>query len=56
MHERDSIRMAETRKTQLEKFKQAARQLETDDDEDRFDERLRRLVTRTPEDRPRSGD
>lgn len=33
---------------QLEKFKQAARDLETDDDEARFDERLRKLVKHKP--------
>jgi hypothetical protein len=31
-------------KTQLDKFKEAARQLETDDDEQRFKERLGKLV------------
>ena len=30
--------------SQLEKFKAAARELETDDDEARFDERMRKLV------------
>ena len=30
--------------TQLDKFKQAARELETDDDEARFDERVKNLV------------
>ena len=30
--------------TQLDKFKQAARELETDDDEARFDERMKMLV------------
>ena len=34
--------------TQLDKFKQAARQLETDDDEARFDERVRKLVKQKP--------
>lgn len=31
-------------KSQLDKFKEAARQLETDDDEDRFEERLKKIV------------
>ncbi len=31
-------------KTQLDKFKEAARQLETDDDEERFEARLRGIV------------
>jgi hypothetical protein len=34
-------------KPQIEKFRDLARQLETDDDEARFDERLKRL-TKTP--------
>tara|TARA_R100001369_G_scaffold90595_2_gene129845 strand:+ start:2736 stop:2885 length:150 start_codon:yes stop_codon:yes gene_type:complete len=32
------------RKTQLDKFKEAARQLETDDDEERFEKRLKNLM------------
>ena len=35
--------------TQLDKFKAAARELECDDDQARFDERIRRLVARRPE-------
>ncbi len=35
-------------KSQLERFKEAARQLETDDDEARFDEKLRRLAKQKP--------
>ena len=35
-------------KTQLDKFKEAARQLETDDDEERFDEKLRGIVKQKP--------
>lgn len=34
----------EEKKSQLDKFKEAARQLETDDDEERFEERLKKLV------------
>lgn len=34
--------------SQLDKFKEAARQLETDDDEARFDERVRKLVKQKP--------
>ncbi|WP_232796376.1 hypothetical protein [Roseovarius salinarum] len=30
--------------SQLDKFKEAARQLETDDDEERFEEKLKKLV------------
>ena len=35
---------------QHDKFKQAARQLETDDDEERFEERLKKLVKQKPKD------
>ena len=38
--------------TQLDKFKQAARELETDDDEARFDERVRKLVKHKPVGKP----
>jgi hypothetical protein len=34
---------------QLEKFKEAARELECDDDEQRFKERLGKLVKQKPE-------
>tara|TARA_R110002049_G_scaffold306327_2_gene504626 strand:+ start:2239 stop:2400 length:162 start_codon:yes stop_codon:yes gene_type:complete len=33
-------------KTQLERFKEAARQLEADDDEKRFNEKLRKIAKR----------
>lgn len=39
-------------KTQLDKFKEAARQLETDDDEARFDERMKKLVKHKPVKKP----
>lgn len=39
-------------KTQLDKFKQAARELEADDDEARFDERMRKLVKHKPVEKP----
>ncbi len=35
-------------KAQLDKFKEAARQLETSDDEARFDERVKKLVRQKP--------
>jgi len=38
------------RKSQLDRFKEAARQLETDDDEDRFNEKLGKLVKQKPKD------
>lgn len=34
--------------SQLDKFKEAARQLETDDDPERFRDRLRKLVKHKP--------
>ena len=39
------------KKSQLDKFKEAARQIETDDDEARFEERLKKLVQQKPSDR-----
>ena len=39
-------------KTQLDKFKEAARDLETDDDETRFDDRLRKIVKHKPVEKP----
>jgi hypothetical protein len=42
-------------KTQLEKFKEAARDLETDDDEARFDERVRKLVKHKPVEKDGDG-
>ena len=39
-------------KSQVEKFKEAARQLETDDDEARFDERVKKLVRHKPVEKP----
>jgi hypothetical protein len=36
--------------TQLEKFKQAARELETDDDPERFKERLAKIARQKPTD------
>lgn len=39
--------------SQLDKFKEAARALECDDDVDRFDERVKRIVTHKPADKPK---
>lgn len=36
---------------QLDRFKEAARQLETDDDEERFEERLKKIVKQKPDDK-----
>lgn len=38
--------------SQVDKFKEAARDLETDDDEARFDERLRKIVKHKPVEKP----
>jgi hypothetical protein len=38
--------------TQLDKFKQAARELETDDDPKRFAERVGKLVKHKPVEKP----
>ena len=38
--------------TQSEKFKEAARALECDDDEARFDERVKKLVRHKPVEKP----
>ncbi len=43
-------------KSQIDKFKEAARQLETDDDEARFEERLKGLVKQKPDDKKSSDD
>ena len=40
------------KKTQLDRFKEAARQLETDDDEKRFAEKLKRIAKAKPEPKP----
>ena len=38
-------------RNQLDKFKEAARELGTDDDEDRFEERLKKPVKQKPDDK-----
>ena len=38
--------------SQLDKFKQAARELEVDEDEARWDERLKKVVKANPKDKP----
>lgn len=40
-------------KSQLDKFKEAARELETDDDPERFKERLKKIVKQKPADTPK---
>ncbi len=44
--------MPESDKIQLDKFEEAARQLETDDDPERFKERLGKLVKHKPVEKP----
>lgn len=44
--------MANDEKPQLDKFKEAARDLETDNDPKRFDDRLGKLVKHKPVERP----
>lgn len=40
--------MSKKTQMQLDKFKQAARDLETDDDEKRFDEKLEKIARQKP--------
>lgn len=42
--------MTEKQQSQLDKFKEAASQLETDDDDTLFEERLKKLVRQKPKD------
>lgn len=42
--------MKKTQPDQFDKFKEAARELETDDDEDRFNERLKKLAKKKRDD------
>lgn len=44
--------MTDKPKPQIDKFRDAARELETDDGEVRFDERLKRLATAPREPKP----
>lgn len=44
----EELHLQANRQSQLDKFKAAARELETDDDEKRFDERMRKLVKQKP--------
>ena len=43
-------------KAQLDRFKEAARELGTDNDEDRFNEKLRKLAKQKPDDKKSSDD
>ncbi|WP_430450188.1 hypothetical protein [Rhodophyticola sp.] len=42
--------MSSSSKDQLDRFKEAARELGTDDDEERFNEKLKKLVKDKPDD------
>ena len=44
--------MADTEKSQLDRFKEAARELEADDDEAKFNEKLGKLVKQKPDNKP----
>ena len=44
--------MSERKPSQADKFKQAARELETDDDPERFKERLKKLGKHKPVEKP----
>ena len=46
----------EKNKPQLDRFKEAAREIGTDDDEERFNEKLRKLVKDKPKDDEASKD
>ena len=47
-----SDRLADDKKAQLDRFKEAAREIGTDDDEERFNEKLKKLV----KDKPKEAD
>jgi len=42
-------------KSQTDKFREAARALECDDDDDRFKERVKKLVRHKPVEKPETG-
>lgn len=44
--------MTDDRRSQSDKFKEAARELETDDDPERFRERVGKLVKHKPVEKP----
>jgi hypothetical protein len=48
--------MTDKDKSQLTKFKQAARELETDDDEKHFDEKLGAIAKQTPKPKKKPSD
>ncbi len=48
----EAVEAVRSDQSQLDKFKQAARELETDDDPERFKERLKKLVRHKPVEKP----
>jgi len=46
---------AKAEPAQIDKFRELARELEADDDEARFDERLKKLATAPPKPKPDSA-
>lgn len=46
------LNLSTPNQTQLERFKKAARELECDDDDARFDERVKKLVKQKPVEKP----
>jgi hypothetical protein len=48
--------MATTKGSQIDKFKQAAREIEADDDEKRFDERLGKIARQKPAGKSKKDD
>ena len=48
--------MPDADKRQLDRFKEAARELETDDDEDRFNEKLGKVVKQKTDAKKSSND
>ncbi|MEL6691233.1 MAG: hypothetical protein AAFP28_13035 [Pseudomonadota bacterium] len=48
--------MTTDKKFQLERFKEVARELGMDDDEERFNEKLKKLAKQKPDDKKPSGD
>jgi hypothetical protein len=51
-HRPTGVKLVEESKPQLDKFKEAARELETDDDPQRFRDRLGKLVKHKPVEKP----
>jgi hypothetical protein len=48
--------MSEARKTQVDKFREVARELETDDSEEAFDAKLKKIAKAPPpQDKPKAA-